>query len=150
MLIYHQWSSVVFTPPDNFTGHAQDIYSSYVFEKLLNLRLHPHLPGVNESISPCTIPAASFVCAKLDSRDRDVQWYKAPDIQVHSGEILGVAWLQPGSLWLIRDQTLSHIGPWWCQDMESLSALLALCEGNLLEIGGFPSQKCLEYRMGLF
>ena len=28
---------------------------------------------------------------------------------------------------------------WWCHDMETLSALLALCDGNLLVTSGFPS-----------
>ena len=30
---------------------------------------------------------------------------------------------------------------WWCHDMEMLSVLLALCEGNPPVIDGFPSQK---------
>ena len=32
-------------------------------------------------------------------------------------------------------------GPWWWLDMETLSALLALCEGNPPFTGGFPSQR---------
>ena len=32
-----------------------------------------------------------------------------------------------------------HVATWWGHDMEMLSALLALCEGNPLHTGGFPS-----------
>ena len=35
---------------------------------------------------------------------------------------------------------------WWCLQMETYSALLALCEGNPLVIGGFPSQRLVTWR----
>ena len=36
--------------------------------------------------------------------------------------------------------------PWWRHQMETFSAILALCEGNPLVIGGFPSQKTTTRR----
>ena len=36
---------------------------------------------------------------------------------------------------------LDFIMTWWYNDMEMLSTLLALCEGNILVTGGFPSQR---------
>ena len=52
-----------------------------------------------------------------------------------------------------KGQGISYRGPqhplhntpalnsWWRHGMETLSALLALCEGNPLVTGGFPSHK---------
>ena len=31
--------------------------------------------------------------------------------------------------------------PWWLHEMETISMLLALCEGNAPVTGGFPSQR---------
>ena len=39
---------------------------------------------------------------------------------------------------------------WWRYDMKSLSALLALCEGNPPVTGGFPSQRASCVERGLF
>ena len=50
-------------------------------------------------------------------------------------------------LWLQRDQPL---GAWWHYDIEMLSILPALCEGNPLVIGGFPSQRTTDVELGCF
>ena len=39
---------------------------------------------------------------------------------------------------------------WWCHQMETLSALLALCEGNPPVIGGFPSQRPVTWSCDVF
>ena len=39
--------------------------------------------------------------------------------------------------WILESVVLS----WWCRQMETFSALLALCEGNPPVTGGFPSQR---------
>ena len=39
---------------------------------------------------------------------------------------------------------------WWRQDMEALSDLLALCEGNLLVIDGHPLALVQEFHMFMF
>ena len=39
---------------------------------------------------------------------------------------------------------------WWCYEMETFSALLALCEGNPQVTGGFPSQKPLTQSIDNF
>ena len=36
---------------------------------------------------------------------------------------------------------LSQIGPWWHHQMETFSMLLALCGGNSLITGEFPSKR---------
>ena len=39
---------------------------------------------------------------------------------------------------------------WWCDEMEMLSALLMICEENLLVTGGFPSQRACNARLWWF
>ena len=39
---------------------------------------------------------------------------------------------------------------WWCHGMEMLSVLLALCEGNPLVTGGFPSQRASNAQLWSF
>ena len=41
-------------------------------------------------------------------------------------------------------------GSWWCHQMETFSALLVLCEGNPMVIGGFPSQRPVMRSFGVF
>ena len=43
-----------------------------------------------------------------------------------------------------------RIIPWWRHQMETFSAILALCEGNPLVIGGFPSQRTATRRFDVF
>ena len=49
------------------------------------------------------------------------------------------------SVWRIAVMT-----PWWCCDMEMISALLALCEGNPPVTGGFPSQRAVMWSFDVF
>ena len=48
--------------------------------------------------------------------------------------------------------TSSSPGPfaWWCHQMETFSALLALCAGNSPVTGEFPSQRPVTRRFGVF
>ena len=39
---------------------------------------------------------------------------------------------------------------WWCHQMETFSALLALCEGNPPVTGGFPSQRPVARSVDVF
>ena len=39
---------------------------------------------------------------------------------------------------------------WWCHQMETYSVLLALCDGNPTETGGFPSQRPVMQSFGVF
>ena len=39
---------------------------------------------------------------------------------------------------------------WWRHQMETVSALLVLCEGNPLVTGGFPSQRPVTERFNIF
>ena len=45
------------------------------------------------------------------------------------------------STYYIHYHTLYICSAWWCQNVEMLSALLALCEGNPLVISRFSSQR---------
>ena len=36
---------------------------------------------------------------------------------------------------------------WWCHDMEKISGLLALCDGNPPVAGGFPSQRASNAKL---
>ena len=45
------------------------------------------------------------------------------------------------SLMMLGYMSYFHRHSWWCDDMEVLSTLLALCEGNPLVTSGFPSQR---------
>ena len=40
--------------------------------------------------------------------------------------------------------------PWWRHEMETFSALLALCEGNPTVTGGFPSQRPVTLSFDIF
>ena len=40
--------------------------------------------------------------------------------------------------------------PWWCHQMETFSALLALCAGNSPVTGEFPSQRPVTRSFGVF
>ena len=40
--------------------------------------------------------------------------------------------------------------PWWHHQMETFSMLLALCEGNLLVTGGFPSHRPVMWSFNVF
>ena len=42
---------------------------------------------------------------------------------------------------MFRNFDLTMLQSWWHHDMEILSSLLALCEGNPLVTGKFPSQE---------
>ena len=42
-----------------------------------------------------------------------------------------------------------HI-PWWCHEIDCISALLALCEGNPKVIGGFQSQRASDAELWCF
>ena len=42
------------------------------------------------------------------------------------------------------------MGAWRLHDMKTLSALLALCDGNPLFTGGFPSQRASDFDFFLF
>ena len=43
-----------------------------------------------------------------------------------------------------------HRGSWWCHQMDTFSALLALCEGNPPVTGGFTSQRPVTRSFGVF
>ena len=40
--------------------------------------------------------------------------------------------------------------PWWCHQMETFSALLAICAGNLLIPGEFPAQRPVTRSFAVF
>ena len=46
--------------------------------------------------------------------------------------------------------SMFDIGPWWRHDMETFSALLALCQGNPLVADGFPSQRTSNVELLFF
>ena len=50
----------------------------------------------------------------------------------------------------IAIQVLSHTIAWWRHQMETLSVLLALCEGNPPVTGGFPSHRPVTHSFGVF
>ena len=54
----------------------------------------------------------------------------------------------PISLQVLAKST-ANPGPWWRHQMETFSALLALCEGNPSVTGGFPSQKPVTRNFGV-
>ena len=61
------------------------------------------------------------------------------------------AWCWPGTLSLYgttRPQWLEL--PWWRHQMETFSALLALCAGNSSVIGEFPSQRPMTRSFDVF
>ena len=54
-----------------------------------------------------------------------------------------------GIMWTLMELPMYAI-TWWCHQMEILSALLALCEGNPPAMGEFPSQRPVTRRFNMF
>ena len=50
-------------------------------------------------------------------------------------------------VWLLTEP---HIVPWWCHQMETFSALLAICEGNSPVTGEFHAQRPLTRSFDVF
>ena len=53
-------------------------------------------------------------------------------------------------LWLISKRSWSNINPWWRHQMETFSALLALCARNSPVTGEFPSQRPVTRSFDVF
>ena len=54
------------------------------------------------------------------------------------------------SCWWHDNISSCRADSWWHYQMGKFSALLALCEGNPLVIGGFPSQRPVTWSLGFF
>ena len=59
-------------------------------------------------------------------------------------------WALCGEVWGISYSEEKCDLPWWHHDMETLSLLLALCEGNPPVTGGFPSQRASNMSFDVF
>ena len=78
-------------------------------------------------------------------------WGESTDVQwidyLHTGTVMftkmcnSVTYKMSRTHWLILLWAKMAGVSWWHRGMEMISALLALCEGNPLVAGGFPSQR---------
>ena len=73
--------------------------------------------------------------------------------RVLPGDISSGCWSRSSVwIWVTKNNKGCRIGghPWWCHQMKTLSALLALCEGNPPVTGGFPSQRPVTRSFDVF
>ena len=59
------------------------------------------------------------------------------------------AFIKAGS-WISASKSESVRSPWWCHQMETFSALLAICAGNSPVTGEFPAQRPVTRSFAVF
>ena len=151
----------------NFTGSAEDIYLWYEFENYY-LRLQPYRLGTNELNNTCTFSFSSGARAQrrrseccgsfgdtpagqgcppitaLQEQGRNSWIFKFKSfidiIKYDTGYINGLVRERHNFVANALELRLSCTKPslWWCHDLEILSTLLPLCEGNPLVTDAFP------------
>ena len=77
---------------------------------------------------------------QVNSGDNQIIWHESGLLGLSADHILCQLYLIWKIILSVRDQVLC-VESWRCHQMETFSALLALCAGNLLVTGEFPTQK---------
>ena len=66
---------------------------------------------------------------------------------------LGFSLLSSNVIWYDGTETVQrryYVSTWWSHQMETFSALLAICAGNSPVIGEFPTQRPVTWRFDVF
>ena len=74
------------------------------------------------------------------------QWVSSFNLHVHERRV----WKGLVNFTLVRFAKLRSINPWWRHQMETFSALLAICAGNSPVPGEFPAQRPVTRSFDVF
>ena len=126
----HRW-------PVNSPHKGSVTRKMFPFNDVIMLKPHHNLSQSNTVIDRHT--------CRILTRDKSVRYYIVGTV-IHPI-------INNTLIYHSLNQTSIHCAPhlsWWCYDMGILSALLALCEGNLPFAGRFPPQRASHVELWCF